>query len=107
MNIKIEYLKPGMSFRFYDKPLTQEDIDSLKKEKLKTVDIELGSTPAKNMKGEIVTAQKMNDYNDFGKAEKITLKPFNSGVQKSSKGTLKIEMPAMSVVKLQFSNNKL
>jgi len=41
MNIKIEYLKPGMSFRFYDKPLTEEDIDSLKKEKLKTVDIEI------------------------------------------------------------------
>lgn len=80
---------------------------NLNPNKGETVDIELGSTPAKNMKGEIVTAQKMNDYNDFGKAEKITLKPFNSGVQKSSKGTLKIEMPAMSVVKLQFSNNKL
>ena len=80
---------------------------NLNPNKGETVDIELGNIPNKNMKGEIITASKMNDYNDFGKAEKISLKPFNPAVQKSSKGSFKIEMPAMSVVKLQFSNNKL
>ena len=41
MNIKIEYLKPGMSYRLFDKPLSENDIMKLKKEKIKRVDIEV------------------------------------------------------------------
>lgn len=56
---------------------------------------------AKDLRGEIITAAKMNDYNDFGQPEKITLNPFK--VDKPDNGLLKVDMPAMSVVKLQFS----
>ena len=65
------------------------------------VDVEIGQLAAKTVKGEIVTASKMNDYNDFGQAEKITLKPFD--VKKPAKGVLKVDMPAMSVIKIQLS----
>ena len=74
---------------------------NLNPNKGETVDVEIGQLAAKTLKGEIVTASKMNDYNDFGQAEKITLKPFD--VKKPVKGVLKVDMPAMSVVKIQMS----
>lgn len=66
-----------------------------------TVEINVGDIESKTIKGEIVTAQKMNDFNDFGQPEKITLKPFD--VKKPVKGQLSVNMPAMSVVKVQLS----
>ncbi len=41
MNIKIEYLKPGMSYRSFNKPLEEKDIIKLKSEKIKRVDVEI------------------------------------------------------------------
>jgi len=79
-------------------------IVNLNPNKDEQVEIELGNIQHKNMNSEIITSKNMNDYNDFGKPEKITLKPFEFAVQKSSKGALKMEMPAKSVVKIQFSN---
>ena len=40
MNIKIEYLKPGMQYLYFDKPIDIVDIGKLKKEKIKNVVIE-------------------------------------------------------------------
>lgn len=50
--------------------------------------------------GEIITSSAMNDYNDFGKAEKVNIKPF-SGF-KSDKNILSISLPAGSVVTLEI-----
>jgi len=52
--------------------------------------------------GEIVTAAAMNDYNDFGKSEKVNIKSF-SGF-KSEKNRLDISLPAKSVVTLEIES---
>jgi len=50
--------------------------------------------------GQIITGENMNDYNDFGKSEKVTLKPFD--VKKPQNGKLSIELPSKSVVLVQL-----
>lgn len=74
---------------------------NLNPNKSESVSIPIGVWTAKDLRGEIITAAKMNDYNDFGQPEKITLRPFE--VNGPVNGQLKVDMPAMSVVKVQFS----
>jgi alpha-L-arabinofuranosidase len=64
------------------------------------IEIDLGRFEAKAVKGQIVTGENMNDYNDFGKLEKVTLKDFS--VAKPKNGKLTIELPAKSVVLVQL-----
>ncbi len=61
------------------------------------VEIDLrGISNSKEAKGEIITSEKMNDYNDFGKDEKVNIKSF-SGF-KLSENKLKVKLPAKSIV---------
>jgi alpha-N-arabinofuranosidase len=49
---------------------------------------------------QIITSQKMADFNDFGKEEKVTTTEFN--IQKPKNGNLKVEIPSKSVVLIQL-----
>ena len=73
--------------------LTNVDLD-----KDMDVEIALGDTKVKNIEGSILTAASIDDYNDFGQPEKVTLKPFKGA--KASKGTVKVHLPAKSIVTL-------
>lgn len=65
------------------------------------VEIPLGnSAKVKDMTGSIITAGSVNDYNDFGQPEKVTLKPFKGA--KASKGNITLKLPAKSIVTLTF-----
>ena len=50
--------------------------------------------------GKIVTANKMNSFNDFGKKEEVSMTEFNGA--KLSKGLLEASIPAKSVVLIQL-----
>ncbi len=52
----------------------------------------------KIVNAEILTAKDIRDYNNFGEAEKVTLKPFKGA--KTAKGTLSVSLPAKSIVTL-------
>lgn len=54
----------------------------------------------KRVSGEIITADKMNAYNDFGKPEEVNIRPF-SGAQ-LQKDILCVSLPAKSVVMLEL-----
>ena len=64
------------------------------------VEIDLTGQKITSSIGQIVTSASMNDYNDFGIAEKVTLKSFD--VKKPKNGKLSIELPAKSVVLVQL-----
>ncbi len=59
-----------------------------------------GETYAGSM-GQIVTAENMQDYNDFGQEEKVTLAEFEVDSPKRNK--LEVTIPAMSVVLIQLT----
>ncbi len=71
--------------------MTNTDLNSPRK-----VLIDAGSIKGKNISAEILTSADIKDYNDFGKAEKVTLKKFN-GV-KTNSGKIEIEVPARSII---------
>jgi len=50
----------------------------------------------KVINAEILTANDIHDYNDFGTAEKVTLKAFDG--TKAANGTLTVALPAKSIV---------
>ncbi len=52
----------------------------------------------KIVNAEILTAKDIRDYNNFGEAEKVTLKPFKGA--KTAKGALSVSLPAKSIVTL-------
>jgi alpha-N-arabinofuranosidase len=65
------------------------------------IKIELrGAGKLKKVKGEIITAPAMNDYNDFGKSEKVNSKPFSEFAL--DKNLLKLSLPSKSVVTLEI-----
>ena len=53
-----------------------------------------------NVSGQIVTANKINAYNDFGKKEEVSLTEFKNA--KLNKGQLEASIPAKSVVLIQL-----
>ncbi len=59
-----------------------------------------GADKLAKVKGEIITAPAMNDYNDFGKPEKVNIKAFSD--YKLDKNILKVSLPAKSVVTLEI-----
>ena len=59
-----------------------------------------GATGAK-LSGEIITAATMNAYNDFGKPEAVSIKPF-TGAQLRN-GILTVSIPAKSIVTLEVN----
>ncbi len=68
-----------------------------------SINCELGSK-SKIINSKIVTGKKITDYNDFGKKEKVTTSNFSVGNIKN--GSLKLEIPAHSVILIQLKLNK-
>jgi len=65
------------------------------------VEIDLrGADKLSKVKGEIITAPAMNDYNDFGKPEKVNSKSFSGYTL--DKNLLKVSLPSKSVVTLEI-----
>lgn len=60
------------------------------------VSVDLAGLKIKIAGAQILTAKSVNDYNDFGQPEKVTLKDFTGA--KISKGNLVVDMPPMSIV---------
>ena len=58
----------------------------------------------KNVNGKIIKAKSITDYNDFGKAEKVNMVDFS--VDNVKNGELNIDVPAHSVVLIQFGTIK-
>ena len=75
-------------------------ITNLDPAKEKKLSCEVHGSSANKVTGEIITAKNMNAYNDFGKPEEVTIKPF-SGAQ-LQKGILNVQLPAKSVVMLEL-----
>ena len=50
--------------------------------------------------GSIITAGKMNDFNDFGKPEEVNLQKFTDC--KIAENTLSVNLPAKSVVMVEL-----
>lgn len=65
-----------------------------------SIDCGLTGTEFTSSSGQIITGTNINDYNDFGKPEKVSIKPFE--VKKPKNGKLTIDLPAKSVVLVQF-----
>lgn len=68
-------------------------------EKAIAVECDLGKD-FRSVSGQIVTGKEITDYNDFGKEEKVSIADFK--VKKPENGTLKLEIPAHSVVLVQL-----
>ncbi len=64
------------------------------------VTIPLADIKKDMVEGEILTAKNIDDYNDFGRAEKVILMPFDGF--KASKGNLSVNLPAKSIVSLKI-----
>jgi alpha-N-arabinofuranosidase len=73
---------------------------NLNPNKAETVDINITGQNFSAADGQIVTAENINDYNDFGQEEKVSLKPFT--IKKPKDGKLTVELPAKSVVLVQL-----
>lgn len=66
------------------------------------IEIELrGTDKLSKVKGAIITASSMNDYNDFGKPEKVNSQSFSGYRLKNN--LLKISLPSKSVVTLEIN----
>ncbi|MGD9556870.1 MAG: alpha-N-arabinofuranosidase [Mangrovibacterium sp.] len=73
---------------------------NLNPNKAESVDLTITGMNFTSANGKIVTAQNMNDYNDFGKEEKISMKAFE--LKQPKNGRLKLELPSKSVVLVQL-----
>ena len=73
------------------------NVDPAREKKLRC---EVRGAAAKKVTGEIITADKMNAYNDFGKPEEVTIKTFQDA--QLQKGMLHVTLPAKSVVMLEL-----
>lgn len=67
-------------------------------EKGNKVSVNLADLKLKVQGAQILTAASVNDYNDFGQPEKVTLKEFKGA--RVNKGVLTVDMPAMSIVSI-------
>ena len=67
-------------------------------EKNQKVECSLKDLNVSKVSGEIVTADKMNAFNDFGKKEEVTIQSFDQA--KIKDGKLTVTLPAKSVVML-------
>jgi alpha-N-arabinofuranosidase len=69
---------------------------NLNPNKAENVDLTITGQHFTASEGQILTAKNMNDFNDFGQEEKVTLKAFE--VKKPKDGKLAIGLPSKSVV---------
>ena len=66
------------------------------------VTINLNGIKAQNISGEILTADAINAYNDFGKPQAVNTAPFEAKNWKVKNGELTVSMPAKSIVTLSL-----
>ncbi len=64
------------------------------------VEINISGNDYSSASGQIITAENINDYNDFGQQEKVSLKEMKVNSPKDNK--LTVNIPAKSVVLVQF-----
>jgi alpha-N-arabinofuranosidase len=64
------------------------------------IDCELRGITAKSAKGQVLTSDKINDFNTFEQTGKVRLATFTGA--KLNKGTLTIQLPAKSVVMIEI-----
>ncbi len=77
-------------------------ISNLDPNNSKTVTCELrGTDKVSFANGSIVTGEKINSYNDFGKAEEVTLKSFND--VKVNGNVVTVNLPSKSVVMVELN----
>lgn len=67
-----------------------------------TVTISLNGINAKTITGEILHADSINDYNDFGQPEKVSLKPLSPKSWKVKGDKLVVTLPAASIATLSL-----
>ncbi len=77
--------------------ITLCNLNPNKEESLK---INLGDESYSSVTGKIITSDKMNDFNDFGKSPKVVMKDWD--VSKPKKGNLSLILPSKSVVLIQL-----
>ncbi len=65
------------------------------------IEIPLKGIKATKVNGQILTSADIHDYNDFGTAEKVSLKEFKDA--KIQKGLLTLTLPAKSIVTLSLN----
>jgi len=65
-----------------------------------SVEISITGNEYSAASGQIITAENMNDFNDFGQSEKVTLKALK--INKPKDGKLTVELPEKSVVLIQL-----
>ncbi len=65
-----------------------------------TVEIDITGNAYNAASGQIITSENINDYNDFGRNETVSLEDFN--VAKPKGGKLSVELPSKSVVLVQL-----
>jgi alpha-N-arabinofuranosidase len=68
--------------------------------KAQEIECELRGLTAKNVKGQILTSDKINDHNTFAQPDKVKVTDFK-GVR-LNRGNLSIQLPAKSVVMLEI-----
>ena len=74
---------------------------NLNPEKAAQLTCELSGTDRRSVKkGEIISADKMNARNDFGKPEQVSLKAFSA--VKMEKNMLKVDLPAKSIIMVEL-----
>lgn len=73
--------------------------------KTENLDCSLKGYQATSVKGQIVTADKLNTYNSFDKPDEIVIHDFTAF--KLNSGKLNVEMPPHSVVTLELDGNLL
>ena len=64
------------------------------------ISINLNGIKAKYLKGEILTCNSITDYNDFGKPEAVSLKPFDKKNFSVKNDILTVKIPSKSIVSL-------
>jgi alpha-N-arabinofuranosidase len=64
------------------------------------VELSLPGSELSTSNAHILTAKNMNDFNDFGKNESVSIEEYN--VPKPKNGKLTFELPAKSVVLVQL-----
>ena len=77
--------------------ITVCNLNPLKSEKL---EINVTGQSFTSASGEIITSDKLNAYNDFGKDESVSIRNFD--VANPKNGKLAVELPAKSVVLIQM-----
>ncbi len=73
---------------------------NLKPEASENIEINVGDKKYGKISAKIITADKMDDFNDFGKEPKVALKEFS--VKKPKGGKLSLDLPSKSVVLIQL-----